>query len=158
MIEVHFLQRIGSVNRPSLINQSSMAPRFSGQISILGGVLFVSESLRRHIRILIYRTWYISSPLIRPAPSIWRAFDRYQLPLMGNLLAKGCPGVGHLIMQSKTQNYASVHKLPSLFQQNRLTLRKERKCKFSFPEIYHGQLLPHHHINKFMFVFDVREN
>ena len=47
MIEVYFLQRNGSVNMPSLVNQySRMAPRLSGKISILGGVLFVSKSFR----------------------------------------------------------------------------------------------------------------
>ena len=45
MIEViNSQQRNGSVNKPSSINQYfSMAPRASGQITILNGVFFVSK-------------------------------------------------------------------------------------------------------------------
>ena len=74
-------------NRPRSIYQySNMAPRLSGQTSILGVVFFVSKSLlgiegqrklekfailtrkpRSHARILIYRTWPIAAafPLLR---------------------------------------------------------------------------------------------
>ena len=68
-------------NRPRSIYQySNMAPRLSGQTSIFGVVFFVSKSLlgierqkklekfailtrkpRSHARILIYRTWPIST-------------------------------------------------------------------------------------------------
>ena len=66
-------------NRPrSIFQYSNMAPRLSGQTSILGDVFFVFKSLlgivrqkklkifkffsrkpRSHVRILMYRTWPI---------------------------------------------------------------------------------------------------
>ena len=42
------------------------------------------------------------------AQGIGRAFDRLSVAIMGHLLAKGFSGIGHLTMQSKTENYTSV--------------------------------------------------
>ena len=77
----YIFAHFGVLNRPRSIYQySNMVPRLSGQTSIFGVVFFVSKSLlgierqkklekfailtrkpRSHVRILIYRTWPIST-------------------------------------------------------------------------------------------------